>query len=115
MTPTTAYRRLNALLWRNRLPAATVIVVSNATLPFLHGITLDDGVSLFMTPVILLNRTSVFGPTLVHEMLHVAEPNLPHGQIFDAIVRRYWRIAKKEIAGISKPHKIKIVEPPNVA
>lgn len=114
MTPTTAYKRLNQLLWHGRLPKATVIFVDSKTIPHIHGITLDDKISLFMRPVIMLNRASALGPTLVHEMLHVAEPTLQHGVLFEALVQRYWRFAKKNIKGLQKPHKSKPVEIPNV-
>jgi len=98
VTPTQAYRRLNAVLWLNRLPAATVILIDNATIPHIHGITMHDGRDLFLKPVILINRGDHWwGRTLIHEMLHVAEPELPHGKIFDAIAKKYWRIAKKRI------------------
>ena len=61
---------------------------------------MHDGINLFLKPVIILNSGDRYwGKTLVHEALHVAEPTLPHGKLFDAIVLRYWRLAKKEIKG----------------
>jgi hypothetical protein len=107
VTPRAAYHRLNTLLWLGRLPDATIIFVDNATLPNARGITLHDGIDLFMKPVIVLNRTTLWGPTLVHEMLHIAEPQLSHGKIFETLVRRYWRIAKTEIKGLHKPRVIR--------
>lgn len=99
MSPKVAYSRLNRLLWMGRLPNATVSFVDNETIPCLHGITMNDGID-FQRPVILLNQTSsCWGETLVHECLHVAEPTLRHGDIFDALVTRYWRKARKEIKG----------------
>lgn len=97
MTPAAAYRRLNKLLWLGRLPNATVIFADNDTIPNIHGITMHDGVDLFLKPVIVLNSRSSWKPTLIHEMLHVAEPKLPHGPVFELLVRRYWRIAQKNI------------------
>ena len=98
LTPFQAYCRLNDLLWLGRLPRATIIFAENDTIPNVHGVTMHDGYDLFVKPIIVLNRGDAWwGKTLVHEMLHVAEPALPHGPAFDKIVRRYWRIAKKEL------------------
>ena len=97
MKPSTAYRRLNSLLWMNRLPTALVMFVENEYIPRLRGITLYD--DLFVVPVILLNHEKHWGKTLVHECLHVAEPALRHGEIFNTIVDRYWKIAKEELKG----------------
>lgn len=114
MTPSTAYHRLNALLWLGRLPNVTIVLVDNATIPHMHGITLHDAF-MFVKPIIILNRKTPWGPTLVHEMVHIAEPCLAHGIVFDAIVRRYWSIAKQNIKGIHKSHgSIKPAEAPHV-
>jgi hypothetical protein len=96
MSPQQAYKLLNKTFWANRLPEATITMVDNNTIPRLHGITLfDEGYNLFEKPVIILNRDDVFwGKTLVHEMLHVAEPAFPHGKLFESIVTYYWRKAK---------------------
>lgn len=100
LTPQTAYKRLNRLLWRGRLPDAKVFSVPNPTMPYTHGVTMDDGIDLFLKPVIVLNSGDRFwGETLIHECLHVAEPHLSHGVVFEKIVRRYFRLAKKEIKG----------------
>ena len=88
MNPTVAYHKLNALLWLNRLPKATVVFVDNETLPNFNGITLHDGQCMFMRPVIVLNHTPRWGRILVHEMLHVAEPKLPHGKVFDFLAKQ---------------------------
>ncbi len=71
-------------------------------MPNTHGVTMNDGRDLFMEPVILLNHKTPWGLTLVHEMLHIAEPVLEHGPLFNSIVTRYWRYAKKNIKGIQK-------------
>ena len=100
LTPQTAYKRLNRLLWRGQLPYAKILLVPNPTMPYAHGVTMNDGVALFLRPVIVLNSGDRYwGKTLVHECLHVAEPTLAHGAVFDALVRRYYRLAKKEIKG----------------
>jgi len=106
MTPQEAYKRLNRLLWDGRLPAATIVIVDHATMPTMHGVTMN-GHKMFMKPIILLNHQTPWGLTLVHEMLHVAEPVLEHGKIFDGIVTRYWRYAKKHIPGIQKRRTLK--------
>jgi hypothetical protein len=57
---------------------------------------------LIAQPVILLNAgSSHWGKTLVHEMIHVSEPELKHGKLFDALVNRYWKIARIEIKGLN--------------
>jgi hypothetical protein len=104
MTPKAAYRRLNKLLWLGRLPDATIVLVENETIPRLHGITLHD--AMFAKPVVVLNKRTPWGLTLVHEMLHIAEPELPHGKIFETIVRRYWRIARKNIGAFQKSQSV---------
>lgn len=99
VTPAAAYRRLNKLLWMNRLPKATITVVDDATIPRCYGLTIHDEICVH--PVILLNSTyKRWGLTLVHEMLHVSEPELRHGKLFDALVNRYWKIARIEIKGL---------------
>lgn len=99
MTPTSVYKRLNHLIWYGRLPVAVIHVVPDATLPECKGITIHD--DLVVRPVILLNASSnCWGKTLVHEMMHVAEPLLQHGVIFDGFVDRYWVLARKHIKGL---------------
>jgi hypothetical protein len=99
MTPSKMYGALNKFIWRGRLPKASVMFIANATLPDCHGLTLDQ--HLFARPVIMLNADSPEWPkTLVHEMLHVAEPRLRHGQLFDVLIEGYWRMAKKHLKGI---------------
>jgi len=100
MTLTAAYQKLNALLWMNRLPKATIVRVSDATLPTCYGLTIHD--DLCVRPVILLNISArkTYGKTLIHEMLHVAEPQLPHGLVFSAIVDSYWKFSKTKIKDI---------------
>lgn len=100
LTPQTAYSRLNKLLWLGRLPDARVILVADEFVPNVHGVTLHDGQRLFMKPLIVLNGSAPWGKTLIHECLHVAEPRLAHGTVFDKIVRRYWRIARRQIKGL---------------
>jgi hypothetical protein len=103
MTPTTAYKRLNNLLWRGRLPAATIFLVADTVMPGCFGVTLFD--EDFDRPVIILNSSlKRWGKTLVHECLHVAEPELPHGKLFDSLVASYWRFAKKEIKAFRGPY-----------
>ena len=102
MTPLQEYRRLNKLIWLGRLPDATVILVDNATIPLVSGVTCHNG-SLFVKPVIMLNSKSPWFATLVHEMLHVAEPKLDHGPIFEKLVRKYIRLAKhKKVHHVSE-------------
>jgi hypothetical protein len=99
MTPTAAYKRINKLIWYGRLPVAVIKVVPDATIPTCYGITFHD--DLVVRPVILLNATvNRWGKTLIHEMLHVAEPRLQHGKIFEGFVERYWNIARKKIKGL---------------
>ena len=101
MRPITAYRRINKLLWLNRLPKATFMFTDNTTMPNALGVTLDnDGV--FEKPVIVLNvRYRRWGKTLVHEMIHIAEPTLRHGRTFEALVNLYWKIVKTEVKGFN--------------
>ena len=98
MTPAAAFQRLNKLLWADRLPKISVSLVDNATLPTCYGLTLTD--DIIKKPIILLNSNHRWGKTLVHEMLHVAEPNLNHGKIFYALVDSYLRFAKQHIKGL---------------
>lgn len=98
MDPQTAYRQLNELIWLGRLPVATIVIVDNDTIPSCHGVTLDE--DMFAKPVIILNSKSHLGHTLVHEMIHIAEPKLNHGHLFETLVNRYWLFAKKNIKGI---------------
>ena len=99
MTPSRAYKKLNQLLWMGRLPAARVMRVESASLhPRCYGVTMHN--DIYVRPVILLNsRYARWGKTLMHEMVHVAEPELSHGWLFDCLVERYWRIAKKNFPG----------------
>lgn len=93
MTPAKAYARLNRIIWLGRLPKAVINFVDDDVIPSCYGITLFD--RDFARPVIFLNRsTKKWMKTLIHEMLHVAEPNLPHGKIFDTLVNSYARFAK---------------------
>jgi hypothetical protein len=102
MTPAMAYRRLNTLLWHDRLPKAVLKRVDNSVMPLCHGLTLQE--EIFSRPMILLNSsTKNWTKTLVHEMLHIAEPELAHGQLFDTLVQMYWRIAKQHVKGLSTP------------
>jgi hypothetical protein len=97
MRPATAYRRINRTIWLNRLPVATIIFVDKPTMPNCYGVTLDDD-GVFEQPVIVLNSAHKrWGKTLIHEMIHIAEPSLCHGLVFEALVNRYWRIAKAEL------------------
>jgi hypothetical protein len=94
--PSTAYNRLNKLLWLGRLPAATIKFLDNETIPRCYGLTLFD--QDFARPVIFLNADEKkWGRTLLHECLHVAEPQLPHGIVFEKLVNSYWRYARKHI------------------
>ena len=95
MNPRQVYSKLNKYLWMNRLPPATITFIANDTIPTLHGITLHEE-GLFEKPVILLNQNGPWACTLVHEMLHIAEPNLSHGKIFSHLTRIYWNAAKKK-------------------
>lgn len=99
MTLTAAYRCLNKLIWRGRLPHAVVLRAEEDILPRCYGITLFD--DDFVRPVIFISHNQPRpAKTLVHEMLHVAEPTLPHGKIFDNLVERYWSYARKNIKGL---------------
>ena len=99
LLPTTAYKRLNELLWMNRLPPATIIMVDESVLPCCYGLTIQDEVVAL--PVILLNSGEKrWGLTLVHECLHVAEPALRHGKVFETLVQRYWKIARENVKGL---------------
>lgn len=99
ITPAQVYSRLNRLLWLNRLPVAKIVLVEDSVIPKCKGITFHD--NLVVNPVILLNVSSKrWAKTLVHEMMHVAEPQLMHGTLFDILVDLYWRIAKNKIKGL---------------
>jgi hypothetical protein len=99
VTPQQAYTRLNKLLWKNRLPKAFVTFIDSDVMPTNYGITMWD--EDFVLPVIVINAANNhWQRTLIHECLHVAEPLLEHGVIFDTLVSRYWRIARKEIKGL---------------
>jgi hypothetical protein len=99
MKPLTAYRRINKLVWMGRLPKPVIMFVDNDVIPRCHGVTFDD--DCIARPVILLNASSKhWGKTLIHEMLHVAEPRLPHGKLFDTMVEAYWRSAKQRVKGL---------------
>jgi hypothetical protein len=92
------YASLNRVIWLNRLPNAKIVLLEDSALPKCHGITVHDDV--FVKPIIFLNlKYKRWGKTLVHEMLHVAEPHLVHGRIFDTIVDFYWRVAKHNLKG----------------
>jgi hypothetical protein len=93
MGPAAAYRRFNKLLWNNRLPKAVVSFVEDDVLPLCYGITLFD--RDFARPVIYLVASNKnWQKTLIHEMIHVSEPSLPHGKLFTALVEFYWRMAR---------------------
>jgi hypothetical protein len=99
MRPETAYKKLNALLWQSRLPEAKIDFLEDDVIPTCYGITLFD--CDFAKPVIFLNAgNKLWGRTLVHEMVHVAEPLLPHGKTFNYLVDKYWQIARKNIKGL---------------
>ena len=101
MGPAATYRRFNKLVWNNRLPKAIVTFVEDDVMPKCYGITLFD--NDFARPVIYLAVGNKRWPkTLIHEMLHVAEPSLPHGVIFTALVDSYWRYAQKNTKGLRK-------------
>jgi hypothetical protein len=92
VNPQTAYNRLNRLLWKSRLPKALVEFIDDDIMPTNFGITMWD--SDFVLPIIFINAARKFWvPVLIHEMLHVAEPHLPHGKIFYGLVKFYVRKA----------------------
>ena len=98
MTPATAYRCLNKLLWRNRLPNAFVNFIDTEAMPSNYGITMWD--EDFALPVIFINsETKRWLRVLIHEMIHVAEPSLPHGKTFETLVAFYLREAKNAKKG----------------
>jgi hypothetical protein len=99
VTPKTAYKRFNKIIWNNRLPPAIVTLVDDAVMPRCFGLTLFD--DDFAQPVIYLAAGNKRWPkTLIHECVHVAEPSLPHGALFNALVETYWRMARREIRGL---------------
>lgn len=98
MGPAAAYRCFNKLLWNNRLPKAVISFVEPDVMPKCYGLTLFD--TDFARPVIYLAADNKRWPkTLIHEMLHVAEPSLPHGKLFTALVEAYWRYSKNTKKG----------------
>ena len=98
MTPQGTYNRLNKLLWRGRLPTATVWFVSDATMPTNFGITMWD--SDFRLPIIVINASQKrWLKILIHEILHIAEPEMPHGELFESLVAFYVRAAKNTKRG----------------
>lgn len=100
MTPARAYARLNNLLWNNRLPKAKIVQSDTALTSNCMGLTLTDDDALAIPHIWLNTKYKRWGKTLVHEMLHVAEPELPHGKLFDTLVNTYWRYAKQHIKGL---------------
>jgi predicted metal-dependent hydrolase len=97
-SPAVEYRRLNKLLWQNRLPKAMVSFIDDDTMPNNFGITMWD--EDFVLPIIFINAsTKRWHKVLIHEMCHVAEPNLPHGKLFFALVQFYVRQAKNTKKG----------------
>lgn len=93
MSPQQAYDYLNQHLWAGRLPEAKVDLVENELMPKCWGLTI--AVPGLARPVILLNiNNRKWEVTLVHEMLHIAEPMLPEGKLFESLVRFYWEKAK---------------------
>jgi len=99
MTPKAAYKRFNKIIWNNRLPKAIVTLVDDAVMPRCFGLTLFD--DDFAQPVIYLAAgNKLWLKTLLHEMIHIAEPTLPHGVIFEMLVESYWRRARKEMRGL---------------
>ena len=74
-------------------------LVTRDTIPMCFGITFQD--DNCVRPVIFLNSAyKRWGKTLVHEMVHVAEPELRHGKLFNALVDSYWRNAKRYLDGL---------------
>ena len=97
-TPAAEYRRLNRLLWKGRLPRATVYWIDEETMPRNYGITMWD--SDFVLPVIVLNSSEKrWLRVLIHEIIHIAEPNLPHGKLFESLIKFYVRAAKNTKKG----------------
>lgn len=98
MGPKATYRRFNKLIWNGRLPKAVVTFVEDDVMPRCFGLTLFD--DDFARPIIYLAAGNKRWPkTLLHEMIHVAEPSLPHGKIFETLVESYWRYTKKSKKG----------------
>jgi hypothetical protein len=95
MTPTVLYHRLNHIIWLGRLPRAKIVRVDDATIPECDGLTFPPD-HLLRRPIILLNGTdNHWEKTLIHEMLHIAEPRLRHGKIFAALENLYRRNLKE--------------------
>ena len=94
MTPQEAYDYLNTVIWLGRLPNAKVDLVEDAIMPRCWGLTL--AVAGLARPIIMLNeKNRKWEVTLIHEMTHLAEPTLPEGKVFDALVQYYWSQAKQ--------------------
>lgn len=99
MGPAALYRRFNKLLWNGRLPKAVVAFVEDDVMPACYGLTLFD--RDFARPVIYLAAGNKrWQKTLMHECVHVADPSLPHGKLFNALVETYWRLARREMGKI---------------
>lgn len=97
--PPELYRRLNHLLWLNRLPSATILLIEDNVIPKCRAVSIQD--DLFVKPVIFLNtKYKHWAKSLVHEMVHIAEPRLEHGLQFDSLVNFHWRIACSKIRGL---------------
>lgn len=87
-----------------------MFTVENARIPNIHGVTLDHQF-LFVKPIIIMNAKTPSVRHLIHEMIHIAEPALQHGVLFDALEHQYWLLAKKHIKGISLTKKKSKREP----
>jgi hypothetical protein len=96
--PQQTYRRLNKLLWMGRLPRATVYWIDDETLPTNFGMTQWD--ADFALPVIFINSSRKrWLRVLIHEMIHVSEPEMPHGKLFESLIDFYVRAAKNTKKG----------------
>lgn len=100
LTPSQAYVRLNRLLWINHLPKAIIVRSDTALTSECMGLTLADDDALAIPHIWLNAKYKRWGKTLIHEMLHIAEPELPHGKTFNTLVEYYWRFAKQHIKGL---------------
>ena len=75
-----------------------VTFIDDTAMPTSFGITLWD--EDFRLPVIFINAARKrWLKVLIHEMLHVADPSLPHGKTFEALVTFYLRAAKNTKKG----------------
>ena len=93
MRPQDAYVLLNRRFWLNRLPNAKIELVENSVIPTCWGLTLVG--DQLARPIVLINeKNRKWEITLLHEMVHLAEPELPEGKLFDALVRHYWNRAR---------------------